>query len=181
MKTYSGNGGVHFLIHGNLRGLDRGPLFPYLHTDSQESLGAISAILRQLEQNRVRQPRPCRAVDSLQRMNQRKGFKMQRRKLGKSGLEVSVLGLGCMGMSYYRGPAPDRNAMIELIRKAVELGVTFFDTAEVYGPFYQRRTCVKLATGKSEQQKVGSMAVSILGTSSPRSSHLPERQWHRQE
>ncbi|MGO8700619.1 MAG: aldo/keto reductase [Limisphaerales bacterium] len=60
---------------------------------------------------------------------------MQRRKLGKSGLEVSVLGLGCMGMSYHRGPAPDRNAMIELIRKAVELGVTFFDTAEVYGPF----------------------------------------------
>src|SRR5882762_10143537 len=60
---------------------------------------------------------------------------MQKRKLGKSGLEVSALGLGCMGMSYHRGPAPDRNAMIALIRKAVELGVTFFDTAEVYGPF----------------------------------------------
>jgi aryl-alcohol dehydrogenase-like predicted oxidoreductase len=64
-----------------------------------------------------------------------KGFKMQKRKLGKSGLEVSALGLGCMGMSYHRGPAPDRNAMIALIRKAVELGVTLFDTAEVYGPF----------------------------------------------
>lgn len=60
---------------------------------------------------------------------------MQKRKLGKSGLEVSALGLGCMGMSYHRGPAPDRNAMIALIRKAVELGVTLFDTAEVYGPF----------------------------------------------
>jgi aryl-alcohol dehydrogenase-like predicted oxidoreductase len=67
-------------------------------------------------------------------MNQ-KGFKMQTRKLGKSGLEVSALGLGCMGMSYHRGPAPDRNAMIALLRKAVEFGVTLFDTAEVYGPF----------------------------------------------
>src|ERR1700739_3690417 len=61
--------------------------------------------------------------------------KMQKRKLGNSNLEVSAIGLGCMGMSYHRGPAPDRNAMIALIRKAVELGVTFFDTAEVYGPF----------------------------------------------
>ena len=60
---------------------------------------------------------------------------MQKRKLGNSNLEVSALGLGCMGMSYHRGPAPDRNAMITLIRKAVELGVTLFDTAEVYGPF----------------------------------------------
>jgi aryl-alcohol dehydrogenase-like predicted oxidoreductase len=60
---------------------------------------------------------------------------MQKRKLGNSSLEVSALGLGCMGMSYHRGAAPDRTAMIALIRKAVELGVTFFDTAEVYGPF----------------------------------------------
>ena len=54
---------------------------------------------------------------------------MQKRKLGNSDLEVSAIGLGCMGMSYHRGPA-DRNAMIALIRKAVELGVTFFDTAK---------------------------------------------------
>jgi aryl-alcohol dehydrogenase-like predicted oxidoreductase len=60
---------------------------------------------------------------------------MQKRKLGNGNLEVSAIGLGCMGMSYHRGPAPDRNAMIALIRKAVELGVTLFDTAEVYGPF----------------------------------------------
>ena len=60
---------------------------------------------------------------------------MQKRKLGKGGLEVSALGLGCMGMSYHRGPAPDRDAMIALIRKAVDLGVNLFDTAEVYGPF----------------------------------------------
>ncbi len=60
---------------------------------------------------------------------------MQTRKLGKSNLEVSAIGLGCMGMSFSYGPAKDRQEMIALIRSAVELGVTFFDTAEVYGPF----------------------------------------------
>ncbi|MEJ2656746.1 MAG: aldo/keto reductase [Desulfobacterales bacterium] len=60
---------------------------------------------------------------------------MQKRKLGKSGLEVSALGLGCMGMSFGYGPAGDKKEMISLIRSAVERGVTFFDTAEVYGPF----------------------------------------------
>ncbi|HXX57081.1 MAG TPA: aldo/keto reductase [Thermodesulfovibrionales bacterium] len=60
---------------------------------------------------------------------------MRKRKLGQSGLEVSALGLGCMGMSYGYGPAGDKQEMIALIRKAVERGVTFFDTAEVYGPF----------------------------------------------
>ena len=60
---------------------------------------------------------------------------MKKRKLGNSGLEVSALGLGCMGMSYGYGPAGDRQEMIALLRKAVERGVTFFDTAEVYGPF----------------------------------------------
>jgi len=59
---------------------------------------------------------------------------MQKRKLGKN-LEVSALGLGCMGMSYGYGPAPDKQEMISLIRSAVERGITFFDTAEVYGPF----------------------------------------------
>lgn len=60
---------------------------------------------------------------------------MQRRKLGNSGLEVSALGLGCMGMSFGYGPAGDKQEMISLLRAAVERGVTFFDTAEVYGPF----------------------------------------------
>jgi aryl-alcohol dehydrogenase-like predicted oxidoreductase len=60
---------------------------------------------------------------------------MQKRKLGKSGLEVSALGLGCMGMSFGYGPPMDKQAGISLIRAAVERGVTFFDTAEVYGPF----------------------------------------------
>jgi len=60
---------------------------------------------------------------------------MQKRKLGRSNLEVSALGLGCMGMSFGYGPAADTKDMISVIRSAVELGVTFFDTAEVYGPF----------------------------------------------
>src|SRR5580693_4671266 len=60
---------------------------------------------------------------------------MQKRKLGKSNLEVSALGLGCMGMSFSYGPPGEKSQMISVIRSAVELGVTFFDTAEVYGPF----------------------------------------------
>src|SRR5438067_6725610 len=62
---------------------------------------------------------------------------MRKRKLGsgKSSLEVSALGLGCMGMSFSYAPFPDKQEMISLIRAAVERGVAFFDTAEVYGPF----------------------------------------------
>jgi len=59
---------------------------------------------------------------------------MQKRTLGKSNLEVSALGLGCMGMSTNYGPARDRQELMALIRAAVECGVTFFDTAQVYGP-----------------------------------------------
>jgi aryl-alcohol dehydrogenase-like predicted oxidoreductase len=68
----------------------------------------------------------------------RKPFKekqMQKRKLGNSGLEVSALGLGCMGMSFSYGPPKDKQEMTSLLRAAVERGITFFDTAEVYGPF----------------------------------------------
>jgi aryl-alcohol dehydrogenase-like predicted oxidoreductase len=60
---------------------------------------------------------------------------MQKRRLGKSNLEVSALGLGCMGLSFGYGPAVDKQEAISLIRSAVERGVTFFDTAEAYGPF----------------------------------------------
>ncbi len=60
---------------------------------------------------------------------------MQKRKLGKNGLEVSSIGFGCMGLNSSYGPMPDRNEMIKLVRDAVECGVTFFDTAEIYGPF----------------------------------------------
>src|SRR5207248_7696452 len=60
---------------------------------------------------------------------------MKKRKLGKSNLEVSAIGLGCMGMSFGYGPPADKQEMISLIRSAIERGVTFFDTAEIYGPF----------------------------------------------
>src|SRR5271165_2228890 len=60
---------------------------------------------------------------------------MKKRTLGKCGLEVSALGLGCMGLSYGYGPATEKQAAIRLIRTAFERGVTFFDTAEAYGPF----------------------------------------------
>ena len=71
---------------------------------------------------------------------------MQKRKLGKGGLEVSALGLGCMGMSQSYGLPPDKQAMISFIRTAVERGVTFFDTAEIYGPYTNER---------SEERRVG--------------------------
>ena len=60
---------------------------------------------------------------------------MRKRKLGRSNLEVSALGLGCMGMSFSYGPPKDKQEMISLLRAAVERGIRFFDTAEVYGPF----------------------------------------------
>src|SRR6266487_2571410 len=60
---------------------------------------------------------------------------MQKRKLGRSNLEVSAIGLGCMGMSFSYGPPKDKQEMTSLLRAAVERGVTFFDTAEVYGPY----------------------------------------------
>ncbi|MFZ1677784.1 MAG: aldo/keto reductase [Saprospiraceae bacterium] len=62
-------------------------------------------------------------------------MKMHKRTLGNSGLEVSALGLGCMGMSMAYGTAPEKKEMIDLLRKAVDMGITFFDTAEAYGPF----------------------------------------------
>ena len=76
---------------------------------------------------------------------------MQKRNLGKSGLEVSALGLGCMGMSFGYGPAKDEQEMISVIRSAVELGVTFFDTAEVYGPFTNEELVGKALSPLREQ------------------------------
>src|ERR1700748_2432045 len=76
---------------------------------------------------------------------------MQKRKLGKSGLEVSALGLGCMGMSFSYGDTHDENEMIDLMHKAVDLGVTFFDTAEVYGPFTNERLVGKAVSPISDK------------------------------
>src|SRR5258708_40353466 len=69
------------------------------------------------------------------RASPRRNTAMQKRALGKSGLGVSALGFGCMGISFAYGPASDRNEGIAIIRAAFEGGVTFFDTAEAYGPF----------------------------------------------
>jgi len=68
---------------------------------------------------------------------------MQKRKLGNSGLEVSAIGLGCMGLSFGYGPATDRPQAIALIRSAFERGVTLFDTAEAYGPFANEELLAK--------------------------------------
>jgi aryl-alcohol dehydrogenase-like predicted oxidoreductase len=76
---------------------------------------------------------------------------MQKRKLGNSGLEVSALGLGCMGMSFGYGPAGDEQEMISVIRSAVDLGVTFFDTAEAYGPFKNEELVGKALSPIREQ------------------------------
>lgn len=76
---------------------------------------------------------------------------MQKRKLGSSNLEVSALGLGCMGMSFGYGPAQDESEMISVIRSAVDLGVTFFDTAEVYGPFANEELVGKALSPIREQ------------------------------
>src|SRR5438094_4469186 len=75
------------------------------------------------------------SVGGLVTRNQFKLVTMQKRKLGNSNLEVSAMGLGCMGMSYGYGPAADRQEMISLLRTAVDRGITFFDTAQAYGPF----------------------------------------------
>jgi predicted oxidoreductase len=71
----------------------------------------------------------------MERVSDERRRDMQKRKLGSSNLEVSAIGLGCMGLSFGYGPAVDQRQGISLIRSAVERGVTFFDTAEVYGPF----------------------------------------------
>lgn len=76
---------------------------------------------------------------------------MYQRKLGKSNLEVSALGLGCMGLNFSYTPAPDRQEMIALLRKAVERGVTFFDTAEAYGPFTNEELVGEALTPFREQ------------------------------
>ena len=104
--------------------------------------------------------------------------KIQKRKLGNSNLEVSAIGLGCMGMSFSYGPPKDKKEMIALIRAAVERGVTFFDTAEVYGPFINEELVGEaLAPFKGKvviATKFGFNAGAIAGGLNSRPEHIKE-------
>jgi aryl-alcohol dehydrogenase-like predicted oxidoreductase len=103
---------------------------------------------------------------------------MQKRKLGKSGLEVSALGLGCMGMSCAYGPPRDRQEMIALLRAAVERGVTFFDTAEVYGPFTNEELVGEALAPVREQVVIATKFGFKLDPASGRQAGLDSRPEH---
>jgi aryl-alcohol dehydrogenase-like predicted oxidoreductase len=107
---------------------------------------------------------------------------MKKRKLGKGNLEVSAIGLGCMGMSFAYGPPPDKREMISLLRSAVERGVTFFDTAEVYGPFTNEEL-VGEALAPFREQVVIATKFGFKADSKPetRSSNLDSRPEHVKE
>src|SRR3984957_1126102 len=107
---------------------------------------------------------------------------MKKRTLGKSGLEVSAIGLGCMGMSFGYGPAADRQEMISLIRAAVERGVTFFDTAEVYGPFTNEELVGEALAPLREQVVIATkFGFRPDSNGGPRWSGLDSRPEHIQE
>jgi aryl-alcohol dehydrogenase-like predicted oxidoreductase len=105
---------------------------------------------------------------------------MQKRKLGSGGLEVSALGLGCMGMSYGYGPAGEKSAMISLIRDAVDRGVTFFDTAEVYGP-HTNETLVGEALEPVRNQVVIATKFGFRAAADGKWSELDSRPEHIRE
>jgi len=106
---------------------------------------------------------------------------MQKRKLGNSNLEVSALGLGCMGMSANYGPAPDRQEMIALIRAAVERGVTFFDTAEAYGPFTNEELVGEALAPFRDQVVIATKFGFDIEPSGKRSGRLNSRPGHIKE
>ena len=103
---------------------------------------------------------------------------MKKRKLGKSGLEVSAIGLGCMGMSFGYGPPKDKEEMILLIREAVERGVTFFDTAEVYGPFTNEELLGEALVPYREQVVIATKFGFKLDPSTGRSIGVDSRPKH---
>src|SRR6187455_513408 len=105
---------------------------------------------------------------------------MHKRKLGHSGLEVSALGLGCMGLSFGYGPAVDRQHGIKVIRTAVDLGVTFFDTAEVYGP-YTNEELVGEALSPVRQQVAIATKFGFRPNAEGRWSELDSRPAHIKE
>jgi len=106
---------------------------------------------------------------------------MQKRKLGNSNLEVSDLGLGCMGMSFGYGPAGDKQEMISVIRAAVERGVTFFDTAEVYGPFTNEELVGEALAPFREQVVIATKFGFKLDPSTGKQAGLDSRPTHIKE
>ncbi|HEY5707213.1 MAG TPA: aldo/keto reductase [Terrimicrobiaceae bacterium] len=103
---------------------------------------------------------------------------MQKRKLGNSNLEVSVVGLGCMGMSFGYGPAKDWQEMVSVIRSAVELGVTFFDTAEIYGPFTNEELVGKALSPVRDQVVIATKFGFQIDPDGKQSSGLNSRPEH---
>jgi aryl-alcohol dehydrogenase-like predicted oxidoreductase len=106
---------------------------------------------------------------------------MQKRKLGKSNLEISAIGLGCMGMSFGLGPAADKKEMISLIGKAVERGVTFFDTAEVYGPFTNEELVGEALAPFRERVKIATKFGFKLDPNTGKQAGLDSRPEHIKE
>jgi aryl-alcohol dehydrogenase-like predicted oxidoreductase len=106
---------------------------------------------------------------------------MQKRRLGKSNLEVSAIGLGCMGMSFGLGPAANKNEMISLIRSAVDRDVTFFDTAEVYGPFTNEELVGEALQPVRDQVKIATKFGFKPGPDGGRWSGLDSRPEHIKE
>src|SRR5213595_1592440 len=106
---------------------------------------------------------------------------MKKRELGKSGLEVSAIGLGCMGMSFGYGPPKNKQEMIELLRAAVECGITFFDTAEVYGPFTNEELLGEALAPFREQVVIATKFGFKLDPDSGRSIGVDSRPHHIKE
>jgi aryl-alcohol dehydrogenase-like predicted oxidoreductase len=106
---------------------------------------------------------------------------MQKRKLGNSNLEVSAIGLGCMGMSFGYGPAKDEQEMVSVIRSAVDLGVTFFDTAEIYGPFTNERLVGKALSPVRDQVVIATKFGFQIEPDGKQSSGLNSRPRHVKE
>src|SRR4051812_43677820 len=114
-------------------------------------------------------------------MNFAKGKTMQKRKLGNTDLEVSAIGLGCMGMSFGLGPAAEKTEMISLLRGAVERGITFFDTAEVYGPFTNEELVGEALAPVRDQVKIATKFGFRPGPDGARWSGLDSRPEHIRE
>ena len=106
---------------------------------------------------------------------------MKKRTLGKSGLEVSEIGFGCMGMSFGYGPAKDEQEMVSVIRSAVDLGVTFFDTAEVYGPFTNEELVGKALSPVRDQVVIATKFGFQIDPNMKQSSGLNSRPQHIKE